>query len=251
MLKFAIPALGISIASPFMTFLGSTNFYISVQNPGSDGCGNLSLKHSLNSTSVITDRAIKLTLEPVWAEEHWQCIHRPPKRHESTCSNEPWQCVSWPRWYQPNSIFIFSRSIHHFLQEVFHLFQAPSYAWSLGFLSNSTQMVIFLYIFCAFPTQFLELLSWKWQAVRLYFISIHFLAASHYWLGDLAQILFFFNKTAGCGTMFLRRPVKTTQVARALPSGRPKAARCLGTALSTALVLGCGLTLLHSGEDWM
>ena len=70
------------------------------------------------------------------------------------------------------------------------------------------------------------------------------------WLLGTTSV-FFFNKTGGCGTMFLRRyrfflPPK---VARALPSGRPKAARCLGTALSTALVLGCGLSLLHFGED--
>ena len=60
----------------------------------------------------------------------------------------------------------------------------------------------------------------------------------------------FFNKTGGCGTMLLRLyRFLPPKVARALPSGRPKAARCLGTALSTALVLGCGLSLLHSGED--
>jgi hypothetical protein len=38
------------------------------------------------------------------------------------------------------------------------------------------------------------------------------------------------------------------QVARALPSGRQRAARCLGTALSTSLVLGFGLTLLCPGN---
>eukprot|EP00434_Breviolum_minutum_P026168 symbB.v1.2.023135.t1/scaffold2095.1/size89733/10 len=46
--------------------------------------------------------------------------------------------------------------------------------------------------------------------------------------------------------LFIFLPRATTGlVARALPSGRPKAARCLGTALSTALVLGCGLSLLY------
>ena len=91
----------------------------------------------------------------------------------------------------------------------------------------------------------------KWQAVRLYFISIHFLAASHYWLGYLAQLLCFFStKPADVARCFWGDLIFfTTKVARALPSGRPKAARCLGTALSTALVLGCGLTLLHFGED--
>jgi len=46
--------------------------------------------------------------------------------------------------------------------------------------------------------------------------------------------------------LFIFLPRATTGlVARALPSGRQRAARCLGTALSTALVLGSGLTLLY------
>lgn len=120
----------------------------------------------------------------------------------------------------------------------------------MRFLSKSTQMVFF-FNFVLSPLSFWSFCLEKWQAVRLYFISIHFLAASHYWLGYLAQLLcFFFNKTGGCGTMLLRLyRFLPPKVARALPSGRPKAARCLGTALSTALVLGCGLSLLHSGED--
>eukprot|EP00438_Fugacium_kawagutii_P031400 Skav217530 [mRNA] locus=scaffold4186:140994:147688:+ [translate_table: standard] len=46
--------------------------------------------------------------------------------------------------------------------------------------------------------------------------------------------------------LFIFLPRATTGlVARALPSGRPKAAKSLGTALSAALVLGVGLTLLY------
>ena len=44
--------------------------------------------------------------------------------------------------------------MHDLLQQVFHLFQAPSYAWSLRFLSKSTQMVFFF-----FPNFVLSLLS--------------------------------------------------------------------------------------------
>lgn len=113
-------------------------------------------------------------------------------------------------------------------------------------------MVFFFFLILCFPYSVSGVFVLKNGRLSDYILYLFiFLPRATTGLATWHNFCVFFNKTGGCGTMFLRlyRFFLPPKVARALPSGRPKAARCLGTALSTALVLGCGLTLLHFGED--